>query len=224
MALFQQLEHTLVSYADKVPVETFVLLGSFVEEVIAPIPSPIIMTAAGSIAQAQNKPIEYLLVLSIIGALGKTIGASVLYFLSTKAEHFLLSWFGKFIGITEKEVESIGKHISGSKRDIIVLAIVRSLPIVPSAPVSVVCGLLKVQFKLFILATFLGTIIRDAVYLYVGYSGLSFLHSMVSGFNSVESIMQGLLALAFVLFFGYLYHRKRKGTGFDDIKKFIGLK
>jgi membrane protein DedA with SNARE-associated domain len=224
MALFQQLEHTLISYADKVSIEAFVFIGSFVEEVIAPIPSPIVMTVAGSIAQVQHKPILYLLVLSILGALGKTLGASVLYYLSTKAEHIVLSKFGKFIGVSEKEVESIGKHISGSTKDILILTLVRSLPIVPSAPVSVVCGLLKVRFKLFLLATFVGTIIRDAVYLYVGYSGLSFLQSMVSGFSSAESILQGLLVLAFILLFGFLYHRKRKGTGFEDIKKFFGMK
>lgn len=219
MSIFRTLEDTLTSYADKVPVEIFSFAGSFIEEVIAPIPSPIVMTVTGSIAEAQGKPLMYLIILAILGACGKTLGALILYFLADKGEDFILSKFGRFLGVTNKEITAIGKHISGSWKDIFILTLVRSLPILPSAPISVVCGMLKVRKGIFAAATFFGTIIRDSVYLYVGYSGLQVLNSIVSGLNSVESLMQGLIVLVLILFFGYMYHKKSKGNALESLKK-----
>lgn len=222
MAVFNALEEKLTSYADQVPLELFSFAGSFIEEVIAPIPSPIVMTLTGSLAEAQGKPLTFLLLLAVLGACGKTLGALILYFLADKGEDIVLSRIGKFLGVTHKEIESIGKHISGSWRDIFILTLVRSLPILPSAPISIVCGMLKVRKDIFALATFVGTIIRDSVYLYVGFSGLHTLNSLVSGLNSVESIMQGVIALALILFFAFMYHKKSKGNALEEIKKLFG--
>lgn len=211
MSLFQELEHTLTSYADAVPLEIFSFAGSFIEEVIAPIPSPIVMTVTGSLAQVQGKPVEYLFILAILGALGKTLGSLVLYTVTQKGEEFILSKFGRFLGVTNHEIESIGKHISKSWKDIFILTLVRCLPILPSAPISIVCGLLKVRRDVFALATFLGTIIRDSVYLYIGFTGLSTLHTFLEGANTIETFMQGVIVLLLVLFFGFIFHQKRKG-------------
>ena len=60
MALFEKLEHIVLDYADQVPVELFSFIGSFIEEVIAPIPSPIVMIVTGTIAQAQEKPLHFI--------------------------------------------------------------------------------------------------------------------------------------------------------------------
>lgn len=210
MAFFSKLEHALTSYADQVPLEIFSFAGSFIEEVIAPIPSPIVMTVTGTLAAVQEKPLEHLLILSLLGALGKVLGATVLYLVSDKLEDLLLVRFGKYIGVTHKEVEAAGKHISGSRKDVFILTFVRALPIVPSAPISIACGLLKVKKDVFWVSTFLGTVVRDGIYLYIGYSGISTLHNILSGLNSVESIVQGLLFLGFVAVLGFLFHRKRK--------------
>lgn len=218
MAIFQQLEHSLTSFANQVPLELFSFLGSFIEEVIAPIPSPIVMTVTGSLAQAQEKPIEFLIILAIAGAFGKVLGSLVLYTISDKAEDFILYNFGKFFGVTSKEIESIGKHISRSWKDIFILTLVRSLPIIPSAPISVVCGLLKVRRDVFVIATFTGTIIRDGAYLYIGYSGLDTFESLLSGANSIETFMQGVIVLLLILFFVFIFHQKRKGKSIEDLK------
>lgn len=222
MAVFEKFEHLLIEYAQQVPVEIFAFAGSFIEEVIAPIPSPIVMIVTGSIAQAQEKPLPYILLLAILGALGKTLGASILYFAADKAEDFFLKRFGKFFGISHTDIESIGKHISKSWKDIFILTFIRCLPILPSAPISITCGLLKVRWDVFALATFMGTIIRDSVYLYVGYSGLVAFNSILSGFDSIESVMQGVMVLGIVAFFGFIFHQKRQGKSVDDIKKLFG--
>lgn len=221
MSFFSSLEAQVTNYADQVPLEFFSFAGSFIEEVIAPIPSPIIMTVAGTIASVQDRPLSFLIILSVLGALGKVFGATVLYFISDKLEDLLLVKLGKYIGITHKEIESVGRHISGSYRDIFILTFIRMLPIVPSAPVSIACGLLKVKKSVFWISTFLGTIVRDGFYLYVGYTGAKTLYNAVSGFSTLESIIQGIILLIFVFFIGYLYHKRRKGNILGDLKRLI---
>lgn len=224
MAFFSRLEVVVTSYADKVPLEIFSFAGSFVEEVIAPIPSPIIMTVTGGLASVQEKPLAFLFLLSLLGASGKVLGATVLYFFADKLEDLLLVKFGRFFGVTHKEVESVGKHISGSWKDVLILTFIRTLPIVPSAPVSIACGLLKVKRRVFWISTFLGTIVRDGIYLYIGYSGLSTLHTILTGLNTMESLLQGLIFLGFVILIGYLYHKRKKGRIFEELGSFFSNK
>ena len=83
-------------YATQIPVEIFTFLGAFIEEVIAPVPSPIVMTLVGSIAAAQMTGLVFLFYLAIIGAVGKTLGAWLLYFITDKAEDLVFKRFGKF--------------------------------------------------------------------------------------------------------------------------------
>ena len=219
MAFTAQLEHQLLNFADSLPLELFSFVGSFVEEVIAPIPSPIVMTVTGTLASVQEKPLYYLLILAFAGALGKVLGASVLYYFSDKLEDLLLTKLGRYIGVSHKEIESVGKHISGSWRDVLILTFVRMLPMVPSAPVSIACGLLKVNKKIFWVSTFFGTIVRDGFYLYIGYTGASALYSVLSGLSTTETIIQGLLIFIFIAFLAYLYHKRRKGNILEDVKK-----
>src|SRR3990167_9664077 len=106
--MFKAIEETLFSYADKLPLEVFLFAGSIIEEVIAPIPSPFIPVGAGTVAAVQEKPLLFLFWLAGFGAVGKVIGAWVLYFAAYKAEDIVLGKFGKFLGVSHKEIESVG--------------------------------------------------------------------------------------------------------------------
>ena len=52
----------IITYLEKlaqyVPLEVFTVVGTFLEEVIAPIPSPFVLTTAGTITKAQNNPLS----------------------------------------------------------------------------------------------------------------------------------------------------------------------
>ncbi len=195
--------------ATKMPVEVFAFVGAFVEEVIAPVPSPIVMTLSGSLASAEGKVFVFLFWISLIGAVGKTLGGLVLYVITDKAEDILATRFGKMLGITHKEIENIGERIDKGMRDDIVLLVLRSLPVVPSAPISVVCGLIKMDLKTFTWATFVGTFIRNMFYLVVGFSGLESYQRYMHGIEGVESIVQIVIVAAVggFLVWGYI---KRK--------------
>lgn len=198
-------------YAERLPLEIFVFVGAFVEEVIAPIPSPFVMTLAGSVTAAQGNPFWYLFIVAMIASAGKTLGGSVLYFIADKTEDIVLLNLSRYVGITHEEIERLGKRLSrGSWRDWAVLLGIRSAPIIASAPVSVICGFLKIRFRLFVITTFLGTIVRDFVYLYVGYTTLGATNSLTEGLSGLETIIQVTAALSGLSLLAWIVYRRRQ--------------
>ena len=212
MNFIQNAVEHLELYATNVPLELFVLLGSFIEEVIAPIPSPFIMTLSGSMAKTQDQTIIYLIILAILGAIGKTLGAWILYFIADKAEDVIIGKYGKFFGVTQKEIESIGKRLNKGWRDNIFIFMARAIPIIPSAPVSVICGLIKLNLKTYLFATFLGTCVRNMLYLYVGFVGVSSYENIIGGIDSAESIIQVIVGIAIVGIIIWAYYKRRKSS------------
>lgn len=197
-------------YAEQLPLEIFVLIGSFLEEVIAPIPSPFVMGLAGSVAATQDRAFVYLAALSLIAALGKTLGAMLLYWLADKVEDVVLSKIGRFIGITHVEVERLGQRLNtGTWRDWAVLMLIRSTPVIASAPVSLACGFIKVPFRLFVITTFSGTIIRDFVYLYAGYTTFGAASSLTDGLSGLESVIQVFMAIAGLVLIALIIYRRK---------------
>jgi membrane protein DedA with SNARE-associated domain len=210
--MFDSFAQSLVSWAQVVPLELFTFGASFVEEVLAPIPSPIVMMASGSIAAAQKEPMAYLLVLSVIAAAGKTVGAILVYWISATAGDIVVTRFGRYIGVTKQEVDNLGKKFKGNWKDIFLLLFLRALPIMSSMVVSVCSGFIKIKMRTYVIATFFGTIIRDFFYLYVGFTGIDVLHHLVEGFDSIESIIEALIVALIVACIGWIWWKRKRGS------------
>lgn len=216
MGIVEQLVTYLEQLAEHVPVELFAFLGSFIEEIIAPIPSPVVMTVAGSMVNANGSPFWYLFVVAVIAAIGKTIAAVILYVIADKTEDVILSKVGRYIGVTHKQVEHIGNRFKGTPRDYITLLVIRSTPIIPSAPISLICGLIRMPIKLFIISTFFGTIVRDFVYLYIGFTSLGAAEEIINGIEGASSIITIILGLIGVGVFGFIVYRKYSSSKSTD--------
>ena len=208
MGIVEKLIEMLQQLAEHVPVELFAFCGSFIEELIAPIPSPVVMTLSGTMVESIGAPFLYLIVVAIIAATGKTLAAIILYFIADKMEDVVLSRVGRYIGITHKQVEQIGARFHDTPRDYITLLLIRSAPIIPSAPISLICGLVAIPKKLFIISTFFGTIVRDFIYLYIGYTGVSAAEEITNGIEGVSSIVTVILGVIGVGILAYIAYRK----------------
>lgn len=208
MGIIEQLISYLEQLAEHVPVELFAFIGSFVEELIAPIPSPVVMTLAGTMAASNDAAFWYLFVIAVIAAVGKTMAAGILYVVADKAEDIILSKAGRYIGVTHEQVEHIGARFKGTARDYVTLLAIRSAPIIPSAPISVICGLIGLPKRLFFISTFFGTIVRDFIYLYIGYTGLSAAAEITHGIEGISSVITILLGLTGIGIFAYILYRK----------------
>lgn len=213
-------EEFLVNFAQKVSPEIFVTVGGLLEEIVAPIPSPLVGVTAGSLALAQHRGVPYLFFIGLIAALAKTFGCWIFYFIADKAEDVITKRFGRFLGFSHKEIEGVGKLFNGTIRDEIILATIRAIPIMPTTPVSVACGFIKMKLSSYLMATFIGNYIRGMMFIFVGYSGLSVFNSLISGVNSAESIMNVVIVLVLVGFLGFVYYNRKKG----GIHKFLRQK
>ena len=208
----------LEQLSENVPVELFAPIASFIEELIAPIPSPFVMTLSGSMAAAQGSPFWYLLVIAAIAAVGKLLASLILYIVADKAEDVILSKMGKFIGVSHEQVENFGKRFTGSRRDYITLFLIRAAPFIPSAPVSLIAGVLALPKKLYIISTYFGTIVRDFIYLYIGYTGIEAANAIIHGFEGASSIVTIIMAVVALGILAWILIRKYKKTR-DNAKK-----
>lgn len=221
----------LENLAQQISVTQFVFIGSMVEEILAPVPSPLVMMLAGSIAASQASSLLFLLWLATIGAFSKTIGSWVIYILADKGEDLLVGKFGKFLGVSKADTEGLGKFINNGKRDDLAIFLMRAIPVMPTAPVSVIAGLIKINLKNYLLSTFLGLVVRNAIYLYLGYAGLGTLESLSEGFDSLEKIGYFILAIFGGLALLWMYRKRQQGSvlslveqSLTSLKNFFKLK
>lgn len=219
MDIFNQILSWLETLGQQIPLPLFVIIGGFIEEVVAPIPSPFVMMLAGSIGETQNFTILALLGIATLGALGKAAGAWLLYVIGDKAEDFALGKFGKFIGVSSNEVQSIGKYFKGGAKDWIIMIVMRAIPVMPTSPLSLIAGVIKIDLKPYLIGGFIGTVIRNFFFIYLGYQGLHTASNLLSGLDSVETIFQVIFVLGVLAGLGYLYWKRKKTNPMDWLKK-----
>ena len=156
----------------RLPLEWFCFIGSFVEEIVGPIPSPVILMTSGSIVFQRHYHWLYLIPLAIFASSGKTLASWVVYYIFDKAEDILLTKYGKLFGVSHKNVEKIGAYFNGTWKDDLIIFIFRAVPILPTTTISAASGIIKLDQKSFIRATFFGFLVRSIFLLYLGYAGI----------------------------------------------------
>ncbi len=201
----------LESTAQTVPLPLFVTVGGLLEEIIAPIPSPLVATMAGSVAEAQHLGFAYLLWICALATLAKTVGAWLFYVLGDKLEDVAVPRFGKYIGVSHEDLERFGEHFKGTRRDAWILFGLRSIPVMPSTPISLLCGILKIDLKSFLFATYAGFYVRNFLFMIIGYTGLSAMGPLMSGLDTAETVLKLVIVLGVVGVLGWLYWKRMSG-------------
>lgn len=171
MSIIDQIITWLENLSQTINLQLFVVIGSFLEEIVAPIPSPFVMTTTAALAQAQNYVFLQLALIILVASVAKTISSCLIYLAADKLEDLVVDRLGKYIGVSHKLIEQIGGFLTGTWVDDFLMILARALPFIPTSLVSVGAGVIKYSKKSFIITTFLGVIIRNSFYLWVGYVG-----------------------------------------------------
>jgi membrane protein DedA with SNARE-associated domain len=200
--------HYFETYAERVPLELFVFVGTFVEEVFSPIPSFVVLVPAGAVAEAQGVALWYLLVLALLSGAGRVLGALVLYWVGDKLKHVLLTPGRERFGLSRTKVEEAGRRVSNARRGWWVLFGMHAIPVVPIALVGLACGFIRLRLGVFVAATFFGTIINAIVYMSIGYAGIR-AAAALQHLEFASQVVLGLLVVA-VLVWVMLYRRRSK--------------
>jgi membrane protein DedA with SNARE-associated domain len=194
-----------------VPLEIFVLIGTFIEEIISPVPSFLVLVPAGATAAARDYAYWYLFVLMVCSAVGRICGSVILYKAADKLEDVALKR-RRFFGVSHKQIERIGQRVGqGRKRDWAMLFLINAVPVFPTAMLSLACGFLKVNFKMFVFCAFFGTMINALIFMSIGYLGVRVTETL-QGFQLAGRITTAIVLIALLIWF-VNYRRRLKHGG-----------
>ncbi len=183
-------------------------LGGLIEQIIVPIPSPVITMAGGAFLISQNMNffqtlIQLFLRVSLPYSIGATIGTSLVYLIAYFGGKPLIDRFGKYIGISWNLIEKVRSDFQKTIADELFILISCIIPVVPVSLVSGFCGGFKIKPKKFYPMVFIALIIRSAILGLIGFKMGKTFTSLSHGLDKIESILTFVgagLILAFVYY------------------------
>ncbi len=210
--MFQALVLHVFGLSQYVPLPVFTALGSLLEELVWPIPGQAVMLLAGSLARSAGAGILLLCFIALTGAVGKVAGCLLYYVFADKIEDVIMPRYGKYFGITHEQLERVGKKLGRGWKDDVALLILRLLSPIPSAFVSIACGLFKIDLKTFIVTSFIGSYLRNILFLFIGYYGWAAYQRFLESFRPYLPFIGSLVGVFCLAggIVGYWFWKKRK--------------
>jgi len=191
-----------------------VFVGVMIEQIIVPIPSPLIIMGAGAILISHDLaiPKAFLQILWIIvlpGTIASTLGSYIGYLISYYGGKALVIRFQRFLGADWNQIENLEKRFRG-KKEALSIFFTRAIPVFPISLVSIFAGLLRVPIRPFTFYTFLGSIFRCFFLAFFGWWIGATYEKAATHLDSVETLVSILMLIGMGLAFGYLYYKFRR--------------
>jgi membrane protein DedA with SNARE-associated domain len=142
-----------------------VFLATLLEEIIAPIPSPLVPLAAGFFLLPAEKTLseiwlKALLVVAFPVSVGITLGSLAVYSIGYFGGKPAIEKSRRWLGFGWQDIERAEKRLMYSRYDEIALFALRLMPIVPGVAISGFCGIVRYPVKTFALITLFGAFAR----------------------------------------------------------------
>ncbi|MBF0619491.1 MAG: DedA family protein [Candidatus Omnitrophica bacterium] len=126
-------------------------MAMFLESSVIPIPSEIVIAAAGALGVSLTSIV-------LFGTLGSTLGGMVGYALGRFAGRPVIERVGKYIFITPQHIEKA--EAFAKRHGAWSVLIGRVLPVIPFKVFSIAAGLTRLPFAPFVACTFIGVVPR----------------------------------------------------------------
>lgn len=182
-----------------------IILTMAIESALIPLPSEIIMPFSGFLVSTGR--FDFFLV-GISGALGNVLGSLLAYSLGyygkDKVVHKFIRNWGKWILISEGELENAEKLLNKYKDAVVLLS--RVLPGIRTV-ISLPCGIARLPLKRFIVLTFLGSLIWSYLLAWIGFILGQNWQTLGPYFHKADAAIAGIAILAIVW---YTYHKLKK--------------
>jgi membrane protein DedA with SNARE-associated domain len=193
-----------------------VFLGVMIEQIIVPIPSPLIIMGAGAILIPPGIPIpnafvQILWIIVLPGSIASTLGSYIGYVISFYGGKALVVRFQRFLDVDWGQIERLEKRFQGGKEALSVF-LSRAIPVFPISLVSIFAGLLRIPIKPFTIYTFLGSIFRCFFLGFFGWWIGATYEKAATRLDSVETIVSIVMLVGMAVAFGYLYYKFRRAT------------
>lgn len=190
-----------------------VFLGSIIEEIIAPIPSTLVIMGTSFIvlkglAITPETVITLFVYVVLPASVGVTIGSLVIYALAYYLGKELIDRWGKYLGVSWDSMENAQEKIEKGSTDTI-LFLVRAFPVVPSVAINVFCGFIRYDLKKFITITFTGTLVRAFILGFLGWQFGSLYQNISTQISYLEEISLAIIIIAIIIYVIYMKYGKR---------------
>ncbi|OGP65693.1 MAG: hypothetical protein A2170_02640 [Deltaproteobacteria bacterium RBG_13_53_10] len=193
-----------------------VFIGVMIEQIIVPIPSPVIMMGAGAILvpahlSVPNALLQILWTVVLPGTVASTLGSYIGYLISFYGGKALVIRLQRFLDVNWAEIENLEKRFQG-KREALTIFLSRAIPVFPISLVSIFAGLVRMPIKPFTLYTFLGSIFRCLLLGFFGWWIGATYEKVATHLDSVETVVSIALLIAMGIAFFYLYRKFRRAA------------
>lgn len=189
-----------------------VFLASVIEEVIAPIPSAIIMTMSGFLLVTGPVSLGSISALifkvAIPSALGVTIGSYFVFYIAKYGGKPIIDRLGRYFGLYWSDVEALQAKMSGTRRDEWLIGTARVLPIFPSVVVSAFCGILRMNPVKYFFISFIGIFFRGIILGLVGWQVGNVYAKYAELVSSIEKVVLLSTIFAFIIFVVVKYRNR----------------
>lgn len=183
-----------------------IVLTMAIESALIPLPSEIIMPFAGYLASAGKFDLN---MVALMGAVGNVLGSLIAYSIGYYGHETLIRRFirkfGKWILITEKELDETEKLLHRFK-DMVILGS-RVLPGVRTV-ISLPCGFAKLPLGRFIVLTFIGSLVWSYFLAWIGFTLGQNWRTIGPYFHKADAAIV-ILIIGAILF--YVYHKFKNG-------------
>jgi membrane protein DedA with SNARE-associated domain len=187
-----------------------------IEQIIVPIPSPMIIMGAGAILilPGLSIPDAFLQILWVIvlpGSIASTLGSYIGYMISYYGGKALVVRLQRFLDVDWNQIEKLEKRFQG-KKEALSIFLSRAIPVFPISLISIFAGLLRVPIRPFTTYTFLGSIFRCFFLGFFGWWIGATYEKAATRLDSVETVISILMLIGMGIAFGYLYQKFRRAT------------
>jgi len=140
-----------------------ILIFSFVNELLAVVPYALILS--GQLIFL-NETISWALLAKLLVfvavpvGLGSTLGTMLLYAVAYFGGKPAVGKFQRYLRFTWADVEKVNARFKGVWYDEVIFLILRSIPVIPSFPVTVAAGFFRMRFLPYFVLTAVGLTVR----------------------------------------------------------------
>lgn len=143
-----------------------IFAAALLETIFPPIPSEVIFPLAGFVVSQNDMSFIHVIGLGIVGAVGSTAGAMIIYAISLKLGRMALLRYLRYARITETHLDKVDRWFSKYGEKVVFFG--RMVPGVREI-VSIPAGVLQMKIIKFTLFTFAGSCVWSISLSIVGY-------------------------------------------------------
>lgn len=181
---------------------------TLLETVFPPIPSEVVFPLVGFTAYSKGLGLGHAIGMAAIGALGSTVGAIMIYFLTLKLGKYTIIRFGKYIRMGESELQKAESWFEKHGQAAVFFG--RMAPGVREI-ISIPAGIGRMNFPKFVIFTYAGSLVWSIALTLAGYYAGKAWNQLSEQLSSVFDIVGIVIIVGIVAAVGLgYYHNRRK--------------